>query len=338
MTGFKDKLLAPYNNLNVRWFDNWHPVLDEALQSLPELDGAPHELFRLLVQNPGPSRKKTALISEGGTPVAVIGLRQKGRLSWEPVMQWIIPGEPFPSKPGYLMRALEALNREIWVAWWRAENPPPSGHLTRYMESTPTYRMSCQEDIEQFWRANGYYKTIRRVRNRCKDYTVRINEPGSAEWTIKRWEEKWRADFADVDPSLSDRILAANYLEAIGRYYTVSLFDRDVLIGGATMTVHKKDIVAGVLYFDPPYRKDGVGDRLIDLSFSLAIENDFEIFDIGGGHEYKKHWAKQDGERWWFHICPEPLYRVREFIQWGRKTIRRGSASQEQESSVTSVN
>jgi GNAT superfamily N-acetyltransferase len=176
------------------------------------------------------------------------------------------------------------------------------------------------------------------VRNRCKDYVGRINEPGSAEWTIKKWEEKWRGASAGVDPSLSDRILAAKYLAAIGRYYTISLFDRDVLIGGATMTVHKRDIVAGVLYFDPPYRKDGVGDRLIDLSFSLAMEKDFETFDIGGGHEYKKHWAKQDGERWWFHICPEPIYRVREFIQWGRKTIRRGSAGQEQEPSATSVN
>jgi hypothetical protein len=36
-------------------------------------------------------------------------------------VQWIVPGEPFPSKPGYLMRALESLKTEVWIAWWRAE-------------------------------------------------------------------------------------------------------------------------------------------------------------------------------------------------------------------------
>jgi hypothetical protein len=330
---FKDKVLAPYNGLKVTWFGGWHSALDDALQSLPELDACPHELFRLLVQNPVPSRKRTALISDHGTPVAVVGLRQKGRISWEPVMQWIIPGEPFPYRPGYLMRVFEVLNREIWVAWWRANNPPRS-QLIRSLESTPTYRMSCHEDIEQYWRDNGYFKTIRRVRNRCKDYVTRINESGSAEWTIKGWEEKWRSDPARVDPSLSDRILAAKYLEALGRYYTITLFDQDVLIGGATMTVHRNDLVAGVLYNDPQYRRNGIGDRLIDLSFSFAIEKGFETFDIGGGHEYKKNWAKQDGERWWFHVCPEPLYRFKETVQWGRKSLRRGAEEQPRTSNI----
>ena len=35
-TSFGTRLLTPYNGIKVTWFDAWHPVLDEALQTLPE--------------------------------------------------------------------------------------------------------------------------------------------------------------------------------------------------------------------------------------------------------------------------------------------------------------
>jgi GNAT superfamily N-acetyltransferase len=329
IVSFKDRLLAPYNGLKVDWFDGWHPILDEALQSLPEMETCPHELFRLLIENPGPARKRSALVTERGVPVAVVGLRQRGRYSWEPVTQWITPGAVFPAKPGYLMSALESLRIEVWVAWWRMASPPPASQLMRYLESTPTYRLSCSGDCERYWRETGHFKTIRRIRNRCRNYTLAINAPGSAEWTIRNWEAKWRPDPATVDPSLTDRIIAANYLEGQGRYYTLTLLDGDVRIGGATMTVHHGDAVAGVLHRDLEYRRQGVGDRLIDLSFTFAAERGFETFDIGGGHHYKSHWARQEGERWWFNICPEPLYGVKQTLNWARRL--RGKASSEAE-------
>ena len=325
LTGFKDRLMAPYKGLKVSWFDSWHPALDEALQVLPEDKTYPHELYRLIIQNSGSAKKKTALVTYGGTPVAVVGLRQKGQHSWEPVTQWIIPGIVFSSKPEYIPAVLDALRVEVWVAWWRMENVLPISKLMRYLEATPTYRMRCSEDIEQYWRDNGYFKTIRRMRNRCKDFKPKINSPGSAEWTIKNWEAKWRLNPELIDPSLTDRILAAKYLEERKLHYCLTLFDQDTLIGGATITAHKKDLVAGVLYYEPNYRRYGVGDRLIDLCFNFAIENGFETFDIGGGHEYKKRWARQDGERWWFNICPEPLYRIKQASRWARRVIKKNS-------------
>jgi GNAT superfamily N-acetyltransferase len=315
----KNELHAPYrSSLKVRWFDAWHPILDEALHDLPELDSCSHDLFRLVIQNRGPSRKRIALVTEKGIPVAVVGLRQKGRFDWEPVLQWIVPGEPFPSKPGYIMRAIEALNIEVWVAWWRVKEPPTTMPLMRYLESTPTYKMHCSDDIEQYWRDNGYFKTIRRMRNRCKDYTLSVNPPGSAEWTIKNWEAKWRENPTKIDPSLADRIMVAKYQEERGLYFTLMLLDQDIPIGGATVLVDQKDLVAAVLYSKPEYRSNGVGDRLIDLCFTLAIEKGFETFDIGGGHEYKRHWASQEGERWWFNVCPEPLYKIKQVTGWVR--------------------
>jgi hypothetical protein len=322
---FNDRLFTPYNGLRVAWFDSWRPALDEALKSLPEIDSCPHELFRLLIQNPCPARKRSALVTKRGEPVALIGLRQRNRYSWEPLTQWIVPGVVFPAKSGYLMPALEAVRREVWVAWWRMGRPPVPSPLIRYLESTPTYRAHLSDDFEQYWRENGYFKTIRRIRNRCRGFTIAVNSPRSADWTIRNWEAKWREDPTTPDPGLLDRLVAANYLENHGRHYTIRLLDQGIPIGGATMTVHHKDLVAGVLYREPSYNRYGIGDRLIDLSFSFAEENGFETFDIGGRHEYKKHWARQEGRHWLFYICPEPLLRVKQLAKWIRKLRKIGA-------------
>ena len=256
-----------------------------------------------------------ALVTENGLPVAVVCIRQKGKLAWEPVTQWILPGLLFPMKSGYEMAILEALQKELWVGWWRMPNPPQKSLLVRYFETLPTYRMRVNADVEQYWRENGYFKTIRRIRNKCSSFSVSINEPGSAEWIIKNWEVRWRKNENLPDPSLPDRIVAAKYLEDHNYHFSLILRDGDKKIGGATMTVHNKDLVAGVLYRDLQYHRLGIGDRLIDLSFSFAQENGFETFDIGGGHKYKKHWAPQTGDRHYFQICPEPLYLLKQTIQ-----------------------
>lgn len=324
--------LTPSRSLQTTWFDSWHPALDEALKSLPEIDLCPRELYRLLMQNPGPVQKRTALIAERGVPVAVVGLRQTSRLSWELATQWLIPGMVFPVQPGYLLAALEALGSDIQVAWWRMAGLPPSSQWMRSITSTPTYRLHRLGNFEQYWRDNGYFKTVRRVRNRCQGLTPVVNSPGLTEWTIKNWEASWRTNSTSADPALADRIMIAKHLENLKRSYTITLLDRDTPVGGATMTVHHKDLVAGVLYRDPRYHAQGIGDRLIDLSFSLAAENGFETFDIGGGHNYKKHWAPQAGEHWQFNICPEHIYRAKQMVSWARlvraKVIRRTNRGQ----------
>lgn len=307
------------SRLRVTWYDHWHPVLDEALQELPEQDNCPHELYSMLVQNPGSVPKRTALVTEQGVPRAVVGLRQIGRYQWEPITQWIIPGIVFPAQPEYVIPVLEVIGVDVWVAWWRMETPPPPSRLMRYQESTPVYRMSFSGDFEQYWRKNKYFKTIQHKRNRCQEFTVAVNSPGSAEWVIKNWDGKWRDQPTAVSPSLSDRIMAANYLESRKQHYTIALLDGDTLIGGATNTVHGNDLVAGVIYREPKYDWHGVGVRLIDLVFSFAAENGFETMDIGGGHSYKEKWAPQEGERWQFNICPEYLYRAKQTVNWGRK-------------------
>jgi GNAT superfamily N-acetyltransferase len=312
-------LSASRHGLHVEWFDHWHPALDEALESLPEKASCPHELFRLLVQTPGSTPKRATLVTEHGVPVAVAGLRQRGWCSWEPVTQWIVPGAVFPAQPGYLIPVLEALGVDVWVAWWRMESPPPPSRWTRYMASTPTHRIRCSDDFERYWRENKYFKTIQNKRNRCRDFILAVNSPGSAEWTITNWEANWRTNPTNVDPSLPDRIVAARYLEKQGRYYTLSLLDQGTPIGGATMTVHHNDLVAGVIYREPEYDWYGIGVRLIDACISFAAESGFETIDLGGGHDYKKYWAPQEGKHWLLNICPEPLFRAKQVVNWARR-------------------
>ena len=311
------------NGLKVTWFDNWHPELDAALKYLPEVENCPHELTRLLIQNQCPVQKKTALVMDKTEPVAVIGLRQRGQFSWELLTQWIIPGLVFPAKSEYIIPALEAIGRDTWVAWWRMKQPPPQSPSIRYLESTPTYRMSLSDDFEQYWRENGFFKTIRRIRNRCRDYTLKVNPPGSAEWIIRNWETRWRKNPSVMDPGVPDRIFAAKYLEGFNLYYSLMLFDGETPIGGATMTVQDNQLIAGVLCRDRKYHHDGIGDRLIDLSFSFGAERGFDCFDIGGGHNYKKHWARQEGEHWLFNMCPSPLYQMKQITKWVRRLGRK---------------
>jgi hypothetical protein len=320
-TNIGTRLKTPYNGLKVKWFDAWHQELVEALYELPEIESCSHELYQKLIQNPSNVSKRTALVSKDGVPVAIVGLRQSGRFTWEPITQWIIPGAVFPAKPDYIFPTLEALKIDISIAWWRIKEKPSFSPIMRHIESTPTYRMRCSDDIEQYWRDNGYFKTIRRMRNRCKDFTFVINSPDAAEWTIRNWEEKWRTNPEIRNPSLQDRILAAKYLEQRGQFFTLMLLDQDNPIGGATVLVQNKVLVAGVLYSEPSYRQNGVGIRLIDLCFTFAIEKGFEVIDIGGGHDYKENWAIQEGERWWFNLCPEPLYKIKQIARWFRQKI-----------------
>ncbi|NLO27798.1 MAG: GNAT family N-acetyltransferase [Actinobacteria bacterium] len=313
--------------LRVDWFESWHPVLDEALETLPEADNCPHELYRLLAQNPTSAEKRTALVTTRGVPVAVACLRRMGSRLWEPVTQWLVPGIVVPARPGYLMPALESLRSDVFVAWWRVEGPPPPSRMMRHLERTPVHRMRCSEDFEGYWREAKYFKTVQHKRNRCRDFALAVNSPGAARWVIENWDAKWHDPPGTVGSSIPDRILAVEYLEELGKHHTLQLFDGERPVAGTTNTVHGNDLVAGVSCRDPDYDWHGVGVRIIDLVFSFAAEQGFDTMDIGGGHAYKKHWAPQEGARWQFNICPSSLYRAKQVSKLKERLLRRAVRS-----------
>jgi hypothetical protein len=235
----------------------------------------------------------------------------------------MIPGAVFPAQPGYLIPALEALGSEVWVNWRRVGGPPPSSRLMRYLKATPLHLIRFSNDYERYWRETGLFKNIRNMRNRCKDFELAVNSPGSAEWTLRNAAEKWRDNPATTsraidDWAVSDWIVAAKYLENLGRHYTLTLLDQGTPIGGSTMFVHRNDAVGGLIYRKPGYERYGIGVRLLDLCTSFAAESGFETFDLGGVADYKQNWAPQEGELFLFNLCPEPLFRAKQAVSWTR--------------------
>lgn len=99
MFGLRWKILresaAIAQGLRIKIYEDWRPELDEILETLPEQDIFPHELFSLLMKSPNPGRKEIILVTERGDPIALAGVRDRWGY-WEPVTHMIAPGVLFP--------------------------------------------------------------------------------------------------------------------------------------------------------------------------------------------------------------------------------------------------
>lgn len=178
---------AVRQKLRVKYFDSWHPELDEALKALPEHELCTHELFRLLMQNRPGARKCTALVTENNEPVAVAGLRQRD-YHWEPVTQWIVLGMPFPIEGRYIGRVLPALGVELHVAWWRYKATQYNIGGTTNLTESRTYGIQCSAHFEDYWKKSGHLNTVRQMRKKCRKFDLEINSRNAAERAIRSWE------------------------------------------------------------------------------------------------------------------------------------------------------
>lgn len=282
-------------DLVVRWFDTWEPVLDQALESLPTGD-YPHDLYRLLCEQRSDVTKQIALVVRDDSPVAVVGLRRRSRLRWEPVSTYLVPGIPFPVIEGRVFDVLGSLGCEVFAAWWRIP-APPSHPKVRVVQTVPTYRMATSDDFEAYWREQHQLRSVLKSRRRCADLQMSVNASGSAEWVMESASRRWRAG-GPPDSWLADRVAVGAYLESKGLQYTLVLSDGDLPVGGETLIVHGDELVSVCTHRDFDYDRLGVGVRLLDWSFSFASERRFSWIDIGGGFEYKRKWAPESGSRW----------------------------------------
>jgi ribosomal protein S18 acetylase RimI-like enzyme len=304
--------------IQVRWFGGWRPVLDNALYELPEMEGCPHELFRLIMENPSSTRKCTALVYEGVEPIAVVGLRERGR-HWVPAIQGIIPGCIAPARDGFLLPALGALGVDVRIE--DSPTPPPKSTPVRDARAVPVFNVDCQADFEGYWRrSHSLWRTIKDSRKRTEGFTFAVDRPGSAALIIAKWEEKWR-DHPDQQTVIaSDLILAAEYCEQRKQWHSFLLTDHDLPVAGATCPVHGNDLVGAVTFRGPGYDRQGVGVRILDLFVHWAAEQGFAKVELGGWYSYKAKWAPQDGEHWDFRICPLRQH-LREQAIWKARAV-----------------
>lgn len=308
----------------VHWFNKWERVLDDALSSLPEDPQWPTGLRRTLFEVPSPFPKKIALVLDHGAPIAMVGLRVRRRDMYEPLGQYFIPGFLLAGEQGLAASILMRLQVPLTVSWWRMPWEPPSGRAVRSSKSAAHYIMDLSEDPEVYWRSSNHFPLVRSIRNRCRKFTFAVNCPGGAEWVIRNWVEDWNIGREEIE----ERLVAARYLETLGKHYSLLLLDGHKVVAGNTLIVHTGDVVGLLTHRDRAYDRYSVGTHLMDLSFSWAKQSGFRRYDLGtadveGTIAYKSRWAPATSQRWaLLEICPEFHYRLRQFKGYG-SAVRR---------------
>jgi len=309
--------------LQVAWFDDWRTVLDNALRELPEMENCPHELFRMIMQNPSSTRKRTALVIEGNAPVAVVGLRDKGRY-WEPVGRGVTGQRATarsvaPVREGFLVPALQALGVEVRIGGWR--DPPPTSPIVRSLARNAVFKLDCAADFEQYWRDSGQWTFIRRGHRKTRTgFAFEVDLPDSAAWILRSWAEKWRDDPAQETASIDDQLLAAEYYQKQGQYHSFLLLHNGWPVAGNTAFAFGDELVWHAGYRRPEWDRYDAGTCVMELMCRWAAEQGFAKVDLGGWHEYKSLWAPEDGEEWEFRIFPLRQH-VREQVTWKARAV-----------------
>lgn len=307
---------AGSNGIRVTWFDSWDPLLDDALQLLPQSQTTSHELLRLLMQSPSRPKKRTALLTDEAGPLAVIGLRRRKQF-WEPVWGGGINGRySLPVREGSLLRCLQALNANVWVV---TPDDPSAFRSIRSAVALPLYQIPCSWDFDRYWRNVGHITAIKAARNRTRSFHLEVDRTGDAEWVIRQWANKWQDRYSD-----SDMVLAAEHYLRAGRYHSFVLYDGSTPTAGLTLLVDDDVVLAHVTYRAPEYQHHGVGTRVYELAFQWAAESKYALIDLGYSYKsdsYKVRWAPQVGNVWLANFAPIQIHVARAGVRLARKML-----------------
>jgi hypothetical protein len=316
----RDSPIAGQGRLDVKWFDQWATPVDDALAELPESDESPHELLRELMRSRGRTRKRAAVVIANGDPVAVIGLRSRKHF-WEPVFSASVsPHGKMPAREGGLFPAVAALGVDVWMGGWE-DPPPPSPPKVRSAFALPMYKVDCTVGAEEHWRRAGNKRAVEIGRSRTKGFTLEVDGPGSSEWVIGSWERQWRDHPSQETTCADDQLVAARFLQPRNRLHAFRLLHGSEPVAGYIGTVFRRELVLVCGYRAPEYERRSVGIRLFDLVIDWAADAGFAKVDVGGGHAYKARWAPQDGERWYFNVCPARLYLAKQIVRGVRSAL-----------------
>jgi hypothetical protein len=287
------------DNLEVRWFDAWDSVLDQALRELPEMRNCPHELFRLLMTSPSPVEKRSALVCDRGRPVAVVGLRRR-MWHWELATRGVVASCAMPALPEFLYPALAALRVHLWV--YHQNSPPPDG-FAQTVVPIQTYCLDCKSDFEAYWKESGLIRSIKRSRRLGERFTFEVDAPGSAVWAIRDWAARWLHSPACI--SASDFLVAAEYLQARKLLHSFWLLDEGRPVAARIMHVDGDGLVLACTSYLEEYRQHGVGVGLFEKSSQWATKAGYATVNLGGWHDYKAQWAPEGETIWTFSVVPK---------------------------------
>jgi len=291
-------------NVKVRWFDEWAPVLDDALASLPELEFCKHSLFSEIARTPGPTKKRLALVTQGGEPIAVACIRRR-KTFWEPVLENCIPLSTFPTKPGALGVAVDALGLEVRIGGY-PEDPSPLRPTSA--EPYAIFRADLTGDYEAHWRAKHRMTEIRQARKRTATLKLRWDEPGDVAWIVRAWKEMWKDDpEQQAVVAGDDRLIASQRLMSEGRLHCALLLDDDHPVGGVTLVPQGSTLYLHCMGRDLARGSHSLGTRLHDECFAWGVRSGYKAIDFGGGVDYKRWWAPHAADRYQLVFEPKGI-------------------------------
>lgn len=292
------------------------------------MPACPHELLEKLLREPTNAEKRAAVVTVGGTPVAVFGLARRDR-HWQPLGE--IPGSLGAGNTDALIPALSALGAYVRVWGWR--HPIPTRGLM-HVERIPDYVTSTATDWDATWRELHNTPHINRSRNRCErlgDVELEIDSDEAVLWTIEQWAEKWRPHYSDIDSIAADLSTTALYLKGRGKYHTFRLMHKGRAVAGSNWFVVGDRLVLHTTVFDSGYAKYGVGVRMTELALRWSSSSPYRYVGLGAGGSYKERWLRPQGEATNFSVMPPQLavaYRSRDLARSIVQAIRRRDANQ----------
>jgi hypothetical protein len=295
-------------NLKTASFSEWNGVLEQALRLLPENWEGAHDFYETLGR--APIRKRIELVTRSDEPVAIVGLVPSYVAGvWQPLTEWIAPALVCPARPELFWQALQATNLSIRLGW-RHQTLRLDRSVIRDSNLKDTYSVKFPFDYRAYWKTSG--NGVNKNQKRCKHFTVKMDQPGTAEWVLTNWKRHWEPEHDGSEVRL--RLAGATWLEAHGQHHTMVMYDGDTPIAGHTIasTPGGQVHLWQVSYKDPAYDSLSPGTALLGYLFEWIERNHpTSIFDLGLDHAYKLKWAPVRGQHLDVTVSPLVPYASR---------------------------
>ena len=291
-----DNIMPSSKNRKIKWYSDWHSEIDDALKVIPSHPFWPHEMLNTLF-HASSGQKKIALISDHCTPIAVVALRSFDGEIFEPLAQtFSIPEFHVIGDINETADLLFSLNIKLKISWWKIPYalPNQSAREIKQIKVKTHYILDLSEEPDIYWGTSSLLKTVKRARKLSSAFTLRVNPPGGAEWITNSWGVRWNINQGNI----SDRTLAAQTLEVLGRHFTFIFYDGELPVAGNTFIIHRGEAIGLLTHCEENYRSYNLGNCLFDVVIHWAKDNGICFFDMGTTQDYKKKWAPESDKNW----------------------------------------
>lgn len=302
----------------VRWSKTWNDDLEAALEELPSLDYCTREHFRLLADGTD-IPKRHALVTDAGSPVAVVSVRRRPRF-WEPVTDLCVPHVTVPSIGDQFADVLAEVGRDVRLGAYPTD---PAGLPATWYMGYDVYQADLTDDFEKYWKSRGRRKSINYARNQCEHMEFRLDDRDDLDWIVDTWSGMWDDSQSQVIASAPDMRRAWPTMMRDGLIRTFMLLENGEPMTGTVLYCRDGVAVGRITARRMEREHRSAGTRLLDLTFHTLADEGYRLFDLGGGFDYKRWWAPPVAQRYNVAFVPKLLQRAQQAIERSRALSER---------------